>query len=242
MPTLLEQCTEVQAGLTRAQQANLTRQELAALSKRAEEWSKRRERRLSVKARQNLVPTNAESLEEVCAANAAVVPLTVQAAQRLAAEGVQGLLQGGLWPQLLNRADSANEKTAEVVRQAWRAFVTSMGEVSPPAALERLAPRTPGNDSALSDYRRYYTSYQSLTRQDMPSDAATVDAIRGAVDALRQARARLTLSAPEAVRRFLDAVDAGGASLQLLTSEVLQWLSDYDDIARFAIRSRAPLR
>lgn len=242
MPTLLEQCTEVQAGLTRAQQANLTRQELAALSKRADEWSRRRVRRLSLRAKQDLVPADATLVEEVRAANSAVVPLTVLAAQRLAAEGVQGLLQGGLWPQLLNSADSANEKTTEVVRQTWRKFLASIGEISPPDALERLAPRTPGNDLALSDYRRSYAVFLSLSRQDVPSDSAVVDSVRGTVDALRQARSRLTLSAPDAVRRFLEAVDAGGASLQLLTSEVLQWLTEHDDIARFAIRSRAPLR
>jgi hypothetical protein len=44
------------------------------------------------------------------------------------------------------------------------------------------------------------------------------------------------------VRRFLDAVDAGGARLTLLTSTVLEWLMHNDDIDRFLVKPRTPSR
>lgn len=238
MPTLLEQCERVRDGLDRAHLANKTRLELATLQKRAQEWSQRKARQAVLRERLGLLEADPQAVEDARGANAEVALLVAQVRQRLAEDGVQALSQNGLWLNLLNAADGANEKAAYAVRQAWRALISLLGEVASPANLGAFVPKTQANAAALEDYRRAYAVYENLVRQDMPVDAVAVQALRDAVANLQAARSRLTVSAPEEVRRFLEAVGAGGAALPLLTSGVLHWLSEHDDIGRFYIKAR----
>ncbi|MCY1559326.1 hypothetical protein D9M68_963510 [compost metagenome] len=45
-------------------------------------------------------------------------------------------------------------------------------------------------------------------------------------------------SAPDAVRRFLKAVTAEGAALDLVTPEVIKWLEENDDPKRYLVKAK----
>lgn len=241
MATLLEQCLEIREGLERANLANQVRQELATLSARAKEWSERKGKIKQWQPRLQWLPLNGDLQTEVTSANAEVVSCADRARQRLEESGVSGLSKDGLWISLLQCADKAIQKTEEGARAAWRAHVDQLGEVTPPGSLEGMVLRTPSNEEAMARYRHHYTAYQNLVRQ-VPTDRTAVVGLQETVQRLREARAALTLSAPEDVRRFLNAVDLGGAPLTWLTPEVLQWLEQHDDISRFVVRPKAANR
>ncbi|MNT95810.1 hypothetical protein D3C72_2377640 [compost metagenome] len=56
---------------------------------------------------------------------------------------------------------------------------------------------------------------------------------------LQGLREQLKGTAPEAIRLFLKAIESGGASLDLITPEVMEWLRENDDPNRFVVKSKA---
>lgn len=239
MPSLLERCATVRAGLDRANLANETRREMATLSSRAREWTDRLSRYSQVRERQRWLPLVPEVMDVVELANARVTPLAKEVAARLAAEGVHGLSKDDLWVRLLNSAESATKATEEALREGWRQQVAALGEVTGPSVLERQVSSTASNKEILEKYSRAYDRYRSLAKVGLPSDPSALTELKEAVATLRQAHARLNFSGSNEVKQFLSAVDQGGASLHLLTPAVLQWLQENDDIGRFIVKIRS---
>ncbi len=239
MPSLLERCKTVRAGLDRANLANETRREMAALSSRAKEWGDRLSRHRQVRERQRWLPLVPEVMDAVESANAMVMPLAKEAAARLAAEGVHGLSKDDLWVRLLNSAEGATKVTEEALREGWREQVESLGEVTGPAVLERQVSPTASNKEVLEEYKRAYDRYRNTAKAGLPSDPSALSVLKDAVATLRLVHARLNFSGSNEVKQFLSAVDQGGASLLLLTPAVLQWLQENDDISRFIVKTRS---
>lgn len=239
MPSLLERCKTVRAGLDRANLANETRREMAALSSRAKEWKDRLSRHRQVRERQTWLPLVPEVIDAVESANAVVMPLAEEASARLESEGVHGLSKDELWVRLLNSAEGATKATEDALREGWRQQVESLGEVTGPAVLERQVSPTASNKEVLDEYRSAYDRYRSLAKAGLPSDPSALSALKDAVAVLRLVHARLNFSGSNEVKQFLSAVDQGGASLHLLTPAVLQWLQENDDISRFIVKIRS---
>lgn len=237
--TLLDQCQSVSEGLSRAHLANQTRQQIAAIQQRAQEWSTKKARHGQLRERLTLLVPDPRTLPGLESANSAVVALVREAKSRLNTGDVSTLSQEGLWMRLLATADSANDQTSTAIRQAWKALILEQGDVTSPSNLDARVLKTPANEAAMTEYRRAFTQYEALSRQEMPVDAMSINKLRDAVAATKAAREKMTLSAPREIKAFLDAVDAGGAALRLLTPEVQQWLSSHDDPERFVIKSRS---
>lgn len=238
MTTLLERCVTVRDGLARANQANQTRQEMAALSKRANEWIDLRKRHHLLLQRQKWLPLPPAVMASLVTTNAVVQPLTQEAATRLAEEGVQSLTKNDLWPRLLSSADCAIKAIEDALRSAWRQHVDAVGEFTAPTALERQILGTPSNKDALEDYKRAFERYRSVAKQSLPSDPNALSDLTEAAVILRKVRERLNFSTPAEVKQFLDAVEWGGGPLQLLSPSVMEWLLKHDDIGRFVVKIR----
>lgn len=240
MPTLMERSQAARVGLERARLANQTRKQLAAVQARATEWSTRTSAHSAARKRMAVFPEHFATLPpEVAEADAAAAALAREA-QALLRRGadIEALYAENLWTRLLAAADSANKAAADAARAAWEQVREEMGSMETPASLEARMPRTPANERVLTDYKTQYQQYAALVRQGTPSSASVLHDLSRAIERLREVQAGLTLSAPEAVRVFLRAVQQGNAGIDLLTPEVVAWLQANDDPARFVIRVR----
>ncbi len=99
--------------------------------------------------------------------------------------------------------------------------------------------KTPANEVLLAMYKQHHAKYQAAVRSDLPSSAATQEELTEAVAALQGLREQLKGTAPDAVRVFLKTIETGGAALELLTPEVMEWLRANDDPTRFVIKPKA---
>ncbi len=238
MPTLMERAEAVNAGLGRVRAANQARQHLATLQQRSQEWGKLKRRQEQLREAWSRL-TAAPWPVELEKAHAAVGVLATQAGERLRARDVQALTEDTLWKGLLESADAAIRASDEAIRSCWRGIIEECGDVSPPQVLQDMAPKTPSNDVALVEYRRAFTIYASLSNQAIPADATPTTSLKNAIASMRQARESLTLTAPPEILAFLNAVEAGGAALALLTPQVMTWLNEHDDPQRFTIKLRS---
>jgi hypothetical protein len=145
---------------------------------------------------------------------------------------------GSLWARLNNAAESSNQRLRDAAREQWRQFIESLGHIDSSAVLESRMLKTPSNEAILAKYKEHYGKFQSALRVELPTTASAREDLTVAVAALRELRDQLKGNAPDAVRVFLKAIENGGAALELLTPDVLQWIRDNDDPNRFVIKPR----
>jgi hypothetical protein len=98
-------------------------------------------------------------------------------------------------------------------------------------------PATPANEKVLTRYRALYSDYAALATADMPAGPDSAHALEACVAQLREILSTLT-PAPDSVQRFFKAIETGGATLDLITEEVLAWLKRHDDWTRFVVKTR----
>ncbi|MBU9642351.1 hypothetical protein [Burkholderia gladioli] len=237
MPTLLEEARQMRAGLDKVRQANQLRHQLSAIQNRASEWSDRKQKRVQLLAKSGYLPLPPAAAAELGKADEASRALCDEARECLHGANIESLSENELWRRLLQQADKTNTAYAEAIRANWRALTQDLGTVETASALIAREPETPSNKTALAQYQALYTQYAALRNADMPPAAQSADALRECVERLREILATLTPT-PESVKQFFKAVEAGGAALDLLTEEVLNWLKLYDDATRFVIRTR----
>lgn len=237
MTTLLEDARQARAGLDKVRQANQLRHQLSAIQSRASEWSEHKQKRVQLLAKSGYLSLPPSSLAELGKADEACGALCEEARERLRSGNIESLSENELWRRLLQQADKTNAAYAEAVRGNWRALIQDLGTVEAASALVAREPETPGNKQALDQYRVLYTRYGTLKNAEMPPTEQSASALRECVEGLREILATLTPT-PESVKQFFKALEAGGAALDLLTGEVLNWLKQYDDASRFVIRTR----
>jgi hypothetical protein len=240
MSTLINSCRQLRAGLQTVKVANQTRQEISALQQRMREWGPHATNRNNFAEKARIVDSALLQREEIAQAGRSVEALAEKARQVLRAGGnVQDLATDNLWARLINAAESANETVRETARAQWRQFVESLGHVDSPAILEGRMLKTPANEAILLTYKEQYARYLAAIRNDLPSSVATKEEVAHAVVVMQGLREQLEGTAPDAVRLFLNAIETGGAALELLTPEVMEWLRANDDPARFVIKPKA---
>lgn len=240
MPTLIQSCSQLRAGLQKAKVANQTRQEISALQQRMREWGQHATTRQGLAEKVRIVDPALLHREDIEQADRSVKALAERARQVLQAGGnVQDLATDSLWARLTKAAESANERVQEVARAQWRQFVENLGHVDSPSVLEGRMLKTPANEALLAKYKQQHMWYQVAVRSDLPTSAATQEELSKAVAALQALREQLKGTAPDAVRVFLKAIETGGAALGLLTPEVMEWLRANDDPARFVVKPKA---
>ncbi|MDP1692151.1 MAG: hypothetical protein Q8L49_09430 [Burkholderiaceae bacterium] len=240
MTTLLERSRQSRTGLDRARLANLLRQQVAAMQARAAEWSGRSARRDAVQAQWRVLQARLGSLPDVESTNAAAKALAGQARKVLeGATDVQALSADNLWARLLNGADAAIAAASEAVKSAWREHIAELGTVEAPAVLESRVLRTPATRDPLEQYKLFHSQYLRIVRQDAPSDPAVLTQLSACVRQLRDIQATLIIDAPESVRNFFKSIEEGGATIDQLTPDVLDWLRAHDDIRRFVVKPKS---
>jgi hypothetical protein len=178
------------------------------------------------------VPTNIAGAD-AGAALTTLDPLRTRFAQDRRTER---LTQGTGWTRLKEKTEAARTQAASTLDQTWRGFVSSAYGGDKPADLERNLAPTDGNNQQLQRYRSAYNELLALSRR--PGSREDFERVRELARLLREIHQGFDFSVPDAVKRFLDAMAAGGADLDLLTDEVRDWLHQQGGLGRYQIVAR----
>ena len=166
--------------------------------------------------------------------------LTEEAAQRLeATPDVSVLTEEDLWVRLLQAANKSAETILGAVKQRWATKVAQFKELTPPNLLRATAPALPQNEEALGDYDKNYGSASRLAAIEFPKTPSDPDELAQSIERCKAAAARLRFDAPTDVQVFFRAVNAGGASMTLVTPTVLVWLEENDQLHKYTVRGNA---
>lgn len=123
------------------------------------------------------------------------------------------------------------------VKARWSAYAAEqLGDVSDLLSLSETLSEVEGI-SELSEGLRSALGDLARAQGAMPSKVSAV-LLTNARSSLRQLEDSLK---PESVRIFLSAAARGGASIEHLTSDVLDWLRSHDALARFRIVAGPPV-
>jgi hypothetical protein len=92
------------------------------------------------------------------------------------------------------------------------------------------------NDAAIAAYQTHYGVYASLVKISMPRSANDVAQLSQFIANCRAEAAKITFDVPPDVQRFFQAIQSDSATLAALTPDVLRWLSENGQLARYRIR------
>jgi hypothetical protein len=146
------------------------------------------------------------------------------------------LTKGTGWTSLLAEGEMAAKDVESALLLGWKDFRANAYAGDAPTTIEKRIARTPQNLQALADYQKVHAQFSALF-QGVPSNgAAVVDARKLAAELVRIS-GQFDFAVSDEVKRFLAAVQGGGAPLSLLTDEVLKWLADNKAMDGYSIRA-----
>ena len=132
------------------------------------------------------------------------------------------------WTKLLEQGAAWRKKLDAEAIESWGGFIDKQCRGSSPKQLRKTLAQTESNKSALEKYGRIYDELTSL-RDEFPEFSEfsqTVEHARDLSGNLERTARAFDHDVPEDVKVFLAAIDRGGASIELLTEEVLTWLRE----------------
>lgn len=151
------------------------------------------------------------------------------------------LKRGQAWQNLLKQADTAGGDFAVSILESWRTYRGRVFAGEAPATIRNRLARTQANEDAFERYRGLHQRLQAAFQQ-LPQDAASIEQVKQLAKQLEAAAQGFDFDVPEAVKAFLEAVQSvAGAPLDLLTSEVVDWLraNNSFDAYRISAKGRA---
>lgn len=236
--TMLERANAIIFKMEQVTVARKTTHQRAAIQQRLSEWNERLRDLENLREKLAWLRSPADTQRQFPEEFPAVHALTVEAVNRLKeGSGVDALTEDALWTRLISTASSATAGLNETLQSAWGQKADSHGVVESPAGLRGRLPQTPSNGEAMARYSAQHGIYARLVNQKEPRSVNDPQTLAAAVVGLRQIFTELDFDAPPDVDAFFKAVDAGGASLPMLTRPVLDWLQANGQMDRFTVRS-----
>lgn len=156
---------------------------------------------------------------------------------RFQEESKSGVLrQGTRWSGLKNKLELLAANVRSVQANDWKTFFASnfFGGLPPNQRGAQLA-STPENKKALERYRTLYQNYNKY-RSNIPTNSEEFDSLRMLSEQLAQIEFQEDV--PRDVSKFFQATETGGASLEMLTPEVIDWLRSNNSLMNYVIRAK----
>lgn len=125
-------------------------------------------------------------------------------------------------------------------KQDWKGYYGTrlFGGVPPEQREQTILTSLPENQEALGLYKRLYKRL-SVYRATLPCTTEELKEAQESSEQLSGIRFVENTDVPSAVREFFNATSSGGgASLELLTTEVIDWLRSNAMLNNFAVRAR----
>jgi len=144
------------------------------------------------------------------------------------------LVQGNDWPNLTQQVDQIIQEIKYNCQQGWDAFTQRSLTVQTPQTLEGSIVRTDKNEILLEEFKCLYSELQILASEGHLQESIKKFKTKGK-RLLEIAKLLTDFDAPDPVKKFLMAVSEGGATLELLTTEVDEWLKEQGLYKNFKI-------
>lgn len=144
------------------------------------------------------------------------------------------------WTKLTESLTEFNTVEDTLQRQDWKGYYGTklFGGVPPEQREQTILTTLPENRDALALYKSLYKQL-SLYRATVPCTAAELEEVQECSRQLSGIRFVENHDVPSAVREFFNATSTGsGANLELLTTEVIDWLRSNGMLTHFAVRAR----
>lgn len=146
------------------------------------------------------------------------------------------LKKGTAWKAMLDEVTAASSDVEKSISAAWRDYRSTLFAGETPNKIRGSLAQTPGNNAALEAYRATYEAFTRLF-QTPPSDPSVVERAQGLALELMRIAERFDYNVDPEVKVFLEAVQAGGAPLSLLTPAVLAWMQAGDGMDSYRIHA-----
>jgi hypothetical protein len=177
---------------------------------------------------------------------AAAAPATLDAARKRAAALLEKfavekraatLKKGVGWANLVRDIKAASSDVAAMVVRSWKAYRQEVFTGEAPGIVKGRIAFTPANAAAFKRYEQLHQAFR-LEFDRLPADRAAIQRVRSLAEELTETAKAFDYNVPAEVKRFLEAVQSGGAPLDLLTDTVKTWLTDNDAFASYRIVPR----
>lgn len=135
----------------------------------------------------------------------------------------QELTKGKDWTAFREGLKKITTNCSVISKQKWEEFIQSSYVGQDPHELGSALAPTDANTSNLLFFREKYQALKQLERS-RPKVREDFESVRQISNQLREIHQRFDFEVPDDVRKFLVSVASGGADLDLLTTDVLDWL------------------
>lgn len=148
------------------------------------------------------------------------------------------LKRGSGWANLLKEVKAASADVSTSVVQSWKGYRQIVFTGEAPALIKGRIAFTPANHAAFKTYEQLYQTFRAEFDK-LPADKAAIDRVKALAARLTQTAEAFDFDVPADVKRFLEAVQSGGAKLGLLTDAVHEWLNENDAFDNYRIVPRS---
>lgn len=149
------------------------------------------------------------------------------------------LKKGSGWANLLKEMKAASTDVAASVVRSWKGYRQTIFTGEAPALVKGRIAFTPGNQTAFKRYEELHQTFRAEFEK-VPTDKAAIERVQSLAAELTETAKAFDFAVPADVKRFLEAVQSGGAKLDLLTEPVLEWLEENDVFGNYRIVPRSP--
>lgn len=146
------------------------------------------------------------------------------------------LKKGRNWSQLLTDIDTASSDVAKAVSSAWRAHRQEIFGGEAPSVIRARLAMTSENMAAIKRYETLHQNFRAAF-ETLPPDGAMIERVKRLARELTETAKSFDFNVPKEVKAFLEAIQAGGAPLTLLTETVQAWLKTNNALDSYRIRA-----
>jgi hypothetical protein len=236
--TFVERCKSIESRCDAIEHLRNSSDEAIRLSKLLEDLRKRTESLEPIIKRTKLMRSAGLSVSAPTNLADAKKRATAIAEKFSSAHEAKALTSGTQWRVFLEALERVASECGKGLYQSWKQYIHSVYSGQAPDKVSSSLAMTTSNRTALNEYRKHYEELTKLERT-LPDHVDSVQRVNQIAEALRIAYRRFDFNVPNSVRAFLNAtIEADGASLRLLTPEVVKWLEANNLIEKFSVKGR----
>lgn len=178
---------------------------------------------------------------------AAAEPASLEVARRRAAALLEKftaekkaatLKKASGWSNLLKEIETASKDVSAVVVRSWKGYRQKLFTGEAPALVKGRIAFTPANNAAYKTYEQLHQALK-VEFEKLPADEAAIERARAIEARLTETAKAFDFDVPTEVKHFLEAIQTGGATLDLLTTDVIAWLKENNAFANYQIVPRS---
>lgn len=238
---LLNDARNARDRLTRAEAASSGIEEADALSEKRNELAGYANRISTLASRKAFLREGGVSLSSVPGVDKAKQVISQNSARFVESPKSATLIDKKRWSTLASALTEIAASGDALLLQDWKTYFDSrlFGGVSPEQRKQTILATHPDNQKNLPRYADMYRRFQKY-RNDVPSSAEVLHEVLKCSADLSDIDTQLIQNdgVPASVQAFFNATAVRGASLDLLTPEVGEWLRANNMLINYVVRAR----